>query len=123
MIKKIKELSNIRNLAKWNIEGYEWNASNERELICLIKEAERQDIRPVNHKDWTHMLSRGSNYSFIIQKNDTPNGCTPNYHAPCATGATPLQAMRNAWKMWSIPPILIMNSEWFVKGISITDVL
>jgi len=42
-----------------------------------------------------------------------------DYGAPIASGKTPLKALQNAWKNWSIPPILIMNAQYFVPNVDI----
>ena len=123
LLKKIVQMCEERKQAQWKIYNAQWDASKEHQLICLIKEAERQGIKPQKHQEWDSVLRPSENYSWMIQTNDTEYGGQGNYNAPHSTGKTPLQALKNAWKVWSVPPILIMNAEYHIKGISISDIL
>lgn len=123
LLQKVAQMCEERKCAKWHISDVEWDGAKEHQLIALIKECERQNIKPQNHNDWDSVLDESSNYKWMIQSNDTKCGTDINNNAPHSMGETPLKALQNAWKRWSIPPLLIMNADYFVKGISITDVL
>lgn len=119
-LNKIAQLCQQRNLNKWGFtEDHPWDGAKERELIMLIKSAEQEGIKPTSHKEWNSILQSDC----TIIKNDTEYGTDINNNAPHSRGNTPLEALKNAWAVWSIPPLLIMNSEYYVEGISISDVL
>ena len=119
-VEKIMELCGKRNLAKFGRSN--WNGADEHQLICLIKEAEKT-VTLTSHSDWKYLLDKHYNGGYMIQGNDTKYGTDANTSAPISLGKTPLQTLKNGWKNWSIPPFLIMNANYHIKNISITDVL
>lgn len=121
LMDKIKTMCGRRRLAHFGKES--WNAADERELICLIKEAEKK-FEANNWQDWDSILIKdGYNANFEIHKNDLQNGCEPITSSPSSVESTALTALKGAWKTWSIPPCLICNADYYVKGVNIRDVL
>ena len=120
LIKRIIDLTSQKKLSQFG--HAEWNGADEHQLICLIKEAERT-ITIESHKDWKYVLDDYYNGGYMLQNNDTEYGTDSNDGAPISLGDTPLETLKNAWKQWAIPPFLVMNSDYYCNGISITDVL
>lgn len=119
---KVQHLCEERRLNKFMPKEYKWNGAKEYELICLIKELEKEKIK--FWEDWDSILMDcGYNKEFEIYPNSNEFGCEQITSAPITIGDTPIQALKNAWKIWSIPPCLICNADYFVKGIKIRDVL
>lgn len=121
-LEKVKHLCRQRRLNKFMPKEHEWNGAKEQELISLIKELEEEKIK--FWKDWDSILI-ACNYDakFKIYPNSNKFGCEQITSAPIAVGNTPIQALKNAWRMWSIPPCLICNADYFIKEIKIRDVL
>lgn len=123
LLEKIKNLCNRRNQSRFGLA--DWDAADEQQLICLIKEAERT-ITLTHHKDWTHFLDIDEGVhatTYTIYPNDGEYGTDPITSAPTTFGRNIKEALQRAWHLWSIPPFLIMNADYYCKDISITDVL
>ena len=96
---------------------------DETELIEAIEDLEKVYAKigdDHHHKAHTHYLSynRIDDY-YRIYPNDTEYGTDLNTSAPISGGKTPLEALQNAWKSWSIPPVLILNAQYYVPGVDI----
>lgn len=127
-------LANERNYNKRfpEFSTIEYNGVDEEELIDAIQDLEdiyREATKISNygylhHKAHPYYLSysRADDY-YDIYPNNTEYGTDQNFSAPIIGGKTALQALQNAWKNWSIPPVLILNSEYYIPGITIMDVV
>lgn len=73
----------------------------------------------VHHKAHPYFLDSDNR----IYHNDTEYGDEINNSAPICGGKTPLDALKNAWKKWSIPPVLILNAEYYVPNVGIVEVI
>ena len=121
--KKVDKIVTLCNKRKLSSFGYtEWNGADEHQLITLIKDAEKT-VKLTNHRDWKYLLDKHYDGGFMIQNNDTQYGTDLNTSAPSVVGKTPLETLKNGWKQWSIPPFLVINANYYVKNISISDVI
>ena len=101
---------------------------DETELIEAIEDLEKvyceakekSQFGYLHHKAHTHYLSynRIDDY-YHIYPNNTEYGTDQNFSAPISGGKTALQALQNAWKNWSIPPVLILNSGYYLPDVDI----
>ena len=99
----------------------EYNGVDEEELIDAIQDLEtiHKQAGSVHHKAHPYLLS----VDCKVYHNDTEYGTDINNSAPICGGKNPLEALKNAWGKWSIPPVLILNSEHYIPGITIMDVV
>ena len=98
---------------------------DEEELIQHIEELEQihSDVifldGSLPHKAHPYLLDEDCK----IYHNDTEYGTDINNSAPICGGKTPIEALKIAWKKWSIPPVLILNADYYVPGVSISEVI
>lgn len=86
------------------------------DLENIYKKAKKQAPYNILHHN-AHLYALDEyNDRFRVYHN-VPYG--DDYGAPIASGKTPLKALQNAWKNWSIPPVLILNSEHYVPDVDI----
>ena len=97
---------------------------DEDELIMHIEELEKiySQVNPTHHRAHPYVLSDNSGW-FHVFHNDTEYGTDINNSAPIAGGKTPIEALKNAWKVWSIPPVLVLNSSHYCPDVSISNIL
>ena len=50
-------------------------------------------------------------------------GTDPITSPPITSGKTALDALTNAWKIWSIPPVIIENALYYVPDVNINMIL
>jgi len=117
-------LSNERNYNKRfpEFSTIEYNGVDEEELIDAIQDLEtihKQAGKNVHHKAHPYLLD----VDCKVYHNDTEYGTDINNSAPICGGKNPLEALKNAWEKWSIPPVLILNSEYYCPGVTIMDVV
>ena len=126
-------LSNERVYAKSfpQFSTIKYNGVDETELIEAIEDLEKvydeaREKSPfgyLHHKAHTHYLSynRIDDY-YHIYPNNTEYGTDQNFSAPITGGKTAIQTLKNAWAKWGIPPVLILNADYFVPGVDIHTV-
>ena len=125
-------LSNERNYAKSfpQYSTIDYSSIDEEELIMHIEELEKLYKEAKEQSKWGYLHNNA--HPYLVQWNMDakeyqvhPNeGCGTDQitSAPITTGKTALNALINAWKMWSIPPVLVLNADYYVPGISISEV-
>ena len=104
----------------------EFNGVDEEELIMHIEDLEKvyNKAGTLNHKAYLYLMDVDNvNGGFKIYHNDTIYGTDINNSAPVAGGEDPLSALRNAWDKWSIPPVLILNANFYMPGVTISEVV
>ena len=115
-----------------NFSTIEYTDIDENELLQAIEDLEDIYREAVNISKYGYLHHRAHPYyleyhrfedEWDIHPNDTEYGTDQNFSAPICSGKTALSALKNAWKMWSIPPVLILNSEYYIPGVSIGDVI
>ena len=107
-----------------------YNALDEDELIMHIEDLEKlynvarkeTDFGLLHHRAHPYILNEHDGW-FHIYPNDTKYGTDANDNAPIAGGKTAFQALCNAWKIWSIPSVLILNSRHYCPGADIKQIL
>lgn len=100
----------------------EYSDVDEDELIGSIIKLETiyaEARGDVHHKAHPYLLDSDNR----VYHNDTEFGTDINNSAPVCGGSTPLEALKNAWKKWSIPPVLILNADYYCPNISIVEVI
>ena len=108
----------------------DYNDIDEQDLIEAIGDLEKVytnarslDVHNLlHHKAYLYVLEE-TFQGFRILHNDTEYGDEPLTSAPVTGGETALDALKNAWKKWSIPPVLIMNSNYYCPNITIQEVV
>ena len=107
----------------------EYSELDEDELIMHIEDLEKVYNRArketdglLHHRAHPYLLEKEGDY-YHVYHNDTKYGTDPNDNAPIAGGATAFQALCNAWKVWSIPSVLIKNSSYYCPAANITTIL
>ena len=97
---------------------------DEDELIMHIEELEKlySQVKPIHHHAHLYVLSNDGEW-FHVYPNDTQYGTEPITSAPVSGGRTALEALVNAWKIWSIPPVLVLNSNHYCPNVSISTIL
>ena len=102
---------------------------DEDELIMHIEDLEKiynvarkeTDFGLLHHHAHPYiLLDEGGHYHIY---HNTKCGTDPITTSPIAGGATALQALCNAWKVWSIPSVLIQNSKHYCPGANINKIL
>ena len=101
---------------------------DEEELLMHIEDLERvynvareeTDFGLLHQQAHPYILLDEGGYYHIYH--NTKCGTDPIDDAPIAGGATPFQALCNAWKVWSIPSVLIQNSKHYCPGANITTI-
>lgn len=127
LMDNITFLSNERNYAKRfpMFSTIDYNGVDEDELIMHIEDLEevyvkaRQKNKYLPHKAHLYLLDD----DFKVYHNDTEYGTDINNSAPICGGKTPFEALQNAWRKWSIPPVLILNAEYYCPGVGIGEVV
>ena len=126
-------LSNERNYSKSfpQYSTIEYSSIDEDELIMHIEELEKIYKEAKKLSKWGYLHNNA--YPYLIQWNMDeqeyqvhPNGgcgTDPITSAPITSGRTLLDALCNAWKLWSIPPVLILNAQHYMPGVDITTIL
>ncbi len=105
----------------------EFTDVDEDELVQHIEELEtiytklrNEDVHGLlHHKAYLYILDE----DMKIYHNDLEYGVGIITSAPVTGGKNPKEALKNAWEKWSIPPVLIMNSNYYCPGITIGDVI
>ena len=107
-----------------------YNGIDETELIEAIEDLEKlyakaKEVEPfgiLHHHSHLYYLEETSN-GFTVWHNDTKYGSDGgSTSAPVCRGKTAIDALKNAWKLWSIPPVLISNSDYYVPNVDIHTV-
>ena len=100
-----------------------YDGIDETELIEAIEDLEKvySKAERLHHKAHLCILNEREG-RFKIYGNDTEYGTDQNNCPPLCGGATALEALKNAWRNWSIPPILILNADYYVPGVDIHTV-
>ena len=123
LMDNITFLSNERNYSRRfpMFSTIEYSGVDEDELIMHIEDLEKIYQKTNTHHHQAHLYLLDSDCR--IYHNDTEYGTDINNSAPICGGKTPLEALKNAWKLWSIPPVLVMNSQYYCPGITINEVV
>ena len=123
LMEKITFLANERNFHNRfpSFSTIEYTSVDEDELIEAIIDLETVYAAAdrLHHKSHLYVLDD----DLRIYHNDTEYGDEPITSAPITKGLTPFQALCNAWKLWSIPPVLILGADYYVSGVDITTIL
>ena len=123
LMDNITFLSNERNYSKKFplFSTIDYNGVDEDELIMHIEDLEKiyKKCNRLHHKAHLYLLDEDNR----IYHNDTEYGTDINNSAPITSGKTPLEALVNAWKNWSIPPVLILNADYYCPGVGINEVV
>ena len=99
----------------------DYNGVDEEELIESIINLETvyAEADKLHHKSHLYLIDSDCR----IYHNNTEYGTDINNSAPITGGRNPLDALINAWKYWSIPPVLVLNADYYVPGVDITRIL
>ena len=102
----------------------DYNGIDESDLIDHIKELEKvhKEAEHLHHRAHPYVLEHAGYEDRFIIRHNTPCGTDQNDNAPITGGCTPLKALQHAWELWSIPPVLILNAEYYCPGTTIDDV-
>ncbi|MBR0059343.1 MAG: hypothetical protein IJP99_08450 [Methanobrevibacter sp.] len=123
LMDNITFLSNERNYAKRfpMFSTIDYNGVDEDELVMHIEDLEKvyAKAEKTHHKAYLYVLDEDCK----VYHNDTEYGTDINNSAPICGGRTPMEALVNAWRNWSIPPVLILNSDFFCPGVGINEVV
>lgn len=96
-----------------------YNGVDETELIEAIEDLER-----IYKK--TDVLHQKAHLYVLMDDckiyHNTECGTDLITTAPICKGDTPLEALKNAWEKWSIPPVLILNADYHVPDVNIHTV-
>lgn len=126
LIENICFLSNERTYSLHfpSFSTIKYDAINEEELIEDIIELETvyAKAKRTHHKAHLYVLEDMGG-AFRLMHNDTEYGDEPITSAPICRGKTPLDVLKYAWRHWSIPPVLVMNADYYVPGVDITTIL
>lgn len=81
------------------------------------------DYGILHHKSHLYYLDKNGD-GYAVYHNDKEY-CSdgPSTSAPVCHGKTPMDTLQNAWKKWSIPPVLILNADFYVEHVSIAEVI
>lgn len=130
LVKNITFLSNERVYAKRfpSFSSIKYDALDEEELIMHIEDLEKiynvarrqTDFGLLHQRAHLYFLNKEGDYFHIYH--NTECGTDANDNAPIAGGKTAFEALCNAWKTWSIPPVLILNSKHYCPGANITTI-
>lgn len=131
LIRNINFLANERVFNKRfpAFSSIKYTELDEDELIMHIEDLEKiynvarkeTDFGLLHHRSHPYiLLDEGGHYHIY---HNTKCGTDPITDAPIAGGKTPFQALCNAWKVWSIPSVLIQNSKHYCPGANITTIL
>lgn len=127
-------LSHERVCAKFfpSYSSINYTDVDEQEFIEAIEDMEKVYKKGVENTKYGFLHHRAHPYymshnrvenEYNVYPNNTEYGSDPNFSAPVCSGKTALDALKNAWRMWSIPPVLILNSEYYIHGITINEVV
>ena len=99
----------------------DYNGVDEDELIMHIEDLEKiyKQCNSFHHKAHLYLLDDDCK----VYHNDTEYGTDISNSAPICGGETPFHALQNAWRKWSIPPVLILNADFFCPGVGINEVV
>ena len=132
LVKNITFLANERVFNKRfpAFSSINYSELDEEELIMHIEDLEKiynvarkeTDFGLLHHRSHPYILLDENGW-FHVYHNDTEYGTDPITTSPIAGGATALQALCNAWKVWSIPSVLIQNSKHYCPGANINKIL
>lgn len=127
LMDKIVFLGNERNYFNHfpSFSTIDYSDADEDELIrdIISLETVYAEARTSHPKSKLYVLDETADGKFRILHNDTKYVDEPITSAPVCGGKTPLDALKNAWKNWSIPPVLILNSEFYCPYIGIAEVI
>lgn len=107
----------------------DFNGIDEDELIMHVEALEKihkqvkADNGVLHHHAHLYLLDQNNKGLFVIYHNDTCYGDEPVTSAPITSGRSPLEALKNAWKQWSIPPVLVLNADYYIRNITIGRVI
>jgi len=124
LMNNITFLSNERTYAQRfpSYSSINYNDVDEQELIDDITELERiyaklrEENTTLHNNAYLYVLDDG-----VIYPND--GQYTTDLTTIVCKGIDGLSALKNAWKLWSIPPVLVMNSQYYCPGITINEVV
>ena len=127
LMKNICFLANERNYFNHfpSFSTIDYNSMDEDELIQDIIRLETvyaEAGKHTHHKAHLYVLEE-NNGKFRILHNDTEYGTDDLTSAPVCGGKTALEALENAWRKWSIPPVLILNAEYYEPYVGIAEVI